>query len=254
MTNVITVLLVDANDETRPKLADELTQFNYQVKSVACVYDAQARLHENPDVLITDIDLPYRLRTMKTQGAGLKLGREFRDRNPSTGLLFYCADENHVRAAEEIYFQGQGGVGYVAKESAVRLATVVPAVVSGQWVCVLTKPFVGGASEDLFLQDLPPNARSCVVTAVERIAELSPKERETLANMGKSNQHIASSLNVDIKTVENHFTNIYQRLELDALDRRLRTMLLDRALALYNLRTSTPTQRMPALGPQFRSA
>lgn len=236
MADQITILLVDPNNDSRQSLAAELIQYQYCVKTATCTHEARQLLRESFDLVITDIDLPLRPKLRKESGAGLELGRSFREVAPSTGLLFYCADENHIRVAEDLYRQGLGGVGYIAKNADVRVAAAVPAVASGNWVCAVTKSYTAGISEDWFLRGLVPTARERVLAAAQKITKLSEDERRTLGIMGHSNEAIAQTMHVHVKTVENHFTRIYQALDLDDLDRRLRTMLLDRAIIIHTLR------------------
>lgn len=63
--------------------------------------------------------------------------------------------------------------------------------------------------------------------AQERLACLSPREREVLSLIveGLSNKHIARELNVSPRTVETHRANLFEKLEVDSLAGLIRLYL-----------------------------
>lgn len=98
-----------------------------------------------------------------------------------------------------------GAAGYLLKDSAFEeLARAIRAVVAGQ---TYLAPDVAGVVVETLVRKSPR-------TPPSRSAALTPREREVLQLLseGKATKHIASLLNVSVKTIETHRSRIMDKL------------------------------------------
>src|SRR4051812_17956476 len=174
-----------------------------------------ARVDEDrPDVVITDIRMPP-----TGDGEGIRVARELRRRHPEVGVvvLSQYAGVGYALALLEDHAEGRG---YLLKERVHDRAELVAA---------LEVVAQGGTTID------PSLVRELI--AAERhqptspIDELTPREREVLAEMaaGKSNAAIAESLVLTKRAVEKHVGAIFQKLLLEddeVVSRRVTAVLL----------------------------
>jgi DNA-binding NarL/FixJ family response regulator len=156
---------------------------------------------DRPDVVLTDIRMPP-----SNTDEGIRLADHLRESRPSTGVvvLSQYADPMYVLALLE---QGSDRRGYLLKE---RIHD------RGQLVSAIDTVARGGSVID-------PKIVEVLVTAKARVdrsqlAELTPREREVLAEMaeGKSNAAIAESLVLSKRAVEKHANAIFTKLGLAA--------------------------------------
>jgi DNA-binding NarL/FixJ family response regulator len=71
---------------------------------------------------------------------------------------------------------------------------------------------------------------------MEELETLSEDELFTLQRLGENNQMIAKNLHVTVSTVETRLKNIYTKVGLNTVDRRLRVILLDRAFSIFQFK------------------
>jgi DNA-binding NarL/FixJ family response regulator len=154
-------------------------------------------LEHRPDVAVVDIRLPP-----DHVDSGLLAAVELRRRVPGLGVLVFSQYVERTYAAD-LLADGSAGVGYLLKERVVDLDDFMDA---------LARVAAGGTALD------PEVVRLLVGSSRhrDRLAELTPREREVLALMaqGRANAAIAGALTVTERAVEKHVANIFTKLGL----------------------------------------
>ncbi len=153
-------------------------------------------LKQQPDVVLMDLNLP--------EINGIEATRRIRDRLPRTAVLILTMfdDESSVFAAMRV-----GARGYLLKgaegEETLR---AVRAVASGE---AIFSPTIADRIIHFF-------AQGASRPAAAPFPELTPREREVLALIaqGLTNQAIASRLVISEKTVRNHVSTIFGKLQV----------------------------------------
>jgi DNA-binding NarL/FixJ family response regulator len=153
----------------------------------------------HPQVVITDIRMPP-----SRTDEGIQIATELRDSDPEIGVIVLSqyAEPAYALALLE---HGTGRRAYLLKErirDREELVGAIETVASG------------GAVIDPLIVDVLIEARSRV--AHSRLAQLTPRERELLAEIaaGKSNGAIAKSLFLTKRAVEKHVNSIFSKLDL----------------------------------------
>lgn len=149
-----------------------------------------------PDVVVMDLDLP--------ELHGVEATRRVVTRCPSVGVLVLTmfGDDDSVFAAMRA-----GARGYLLKGSdQAEIVRAVRAVAAGE---ALFGPSVAERIVEFFSRPRPPGAPP-------PFPQLSAREREVLdlVAAGRSNQAIASRLVLSHKTVRNHLSNIFSKLQV----------------------------------------
>ncbi len=164
-----------------------------------------------PDVAVVDVRMPPGYRD-----EGLKAAIELRRRMPDLRVLV-LSQYVEERYGAELLESGVAGVGYLLKD---RVADV------RDFVAAVREVASGGTVLDpeVVSQLLARRRRD------ERLAGLTPREREVLSLMaeGRSNHTIARTLYVTEGAVEKHVKNIFSKLGLvqtDADHRRVLAVL-----------------------------
>lgn len=196
----VPVVLVEDHAILREGLK-ALIEFEAELKVVGeagCAQDG-VELAERlqPQVVVTDLALPGR--------SGIALITELQEKCPETRILVLTAHntEEYIRAA-----LNAGATGYVLKDSSrAELIQAIRSVATGrQFLCQEVSARI--LSRYLMPQEAPkPTASSATVTG---------REREVLTSiaLGHSNKHIARLLNLSVKTVEKHRSNLMRKLGL----------------------------------------
>jgi DNA-binding NarL/FixJ family response regulator len=194
-------------------LRDGLTRLlrDNDIDVVDAVADGDALVHgvvrERPDIAIVDIRLPPTFRD-----EGLRAALELRERVPETAVLIVSqyVEEAYAR---ELLADGRGGVGYLLKDRIMDVDAFVESV---------RRVAEGGTALD-------PEAVAHFVGRGhrDRLADLTPREREVLALVaeGRSNASIAEQLVLTVGAVEKHVASILQKLRLPPSDDTHRRVL-----------------------------
>jgi len=157
----------------------------------------------HPDVAIVDVRLPPTF-----TDEGIRAAIAARELHPDVGILILSQYVEPVYTAE-LLASGQGGVGYLLKESVGDIPAFLDAV---------RRVADGGTALD----------REVVAEIVQRhtpgsdhtLDSLTPREREVLELMaeGRTNAAVAAALVVTPSAVEKHVSNIFAKLDLPATD------------------------------------
>lgn len=150
-----------------------------------------------PDVAVLDIEMP--------ELTGFALLRELRARRISTAVVFLTMyrDEETFNEALDL-----GALGYVLKDSATTdIIGAIRAAAAGQ-------PYISPAISAYLI-----NRARRATTLVQQqpgLADLTPAERRVLKMIAddKTSKEIAAELFISYRTVENHRSNICQKLNL----------------------------------------
>jgi DNA-binding NarL/FixJ family response regulator len=180
-----------------------------EIEVVAAVGDGDALVHavlrERPDIAIVDIRMPPTFRD-----EGLRAALTLRERVPETAILIISqyVEETYAR---ELLADGRGGVGYLLKDRVMDIDAFVEAV---------RRVGDGGTALD-------PEVVAHFVGRKDRLAALTPREREVLSLMaeGRSNAGIAETLVLTVGAVEKHVASILQKLRLPPSEETHRRVL-----------------------------
>jgi DNA-binding NarL/FixJ family response regulator len=158
---------------------------------------------EDPDVVLTDIKMPP-----TSTDEGIRLARHLRTSHPNTGVvvLSHYSDTDHVLG---LFEHGSNRRAYLLKERLHDRSVLLSAIRSVA---------AGASSVDSEIIDVLVFARSG--RADSRLAELTPREREVLAEIakGKSNALIADELCLTKRSIEKHVNSIFLKLGLGSAD------------------------------------
>lgn len=199
------IRLVIAEDETMTReMLARLLSLEDDIAVVGTASDGAKALSviraQKPDVVLTDIAMP--------QVTGIELTETLRRESPQVGVVILTIynDDERVFAAIKA-----GAKGYVLKDSPPDdTIAAVRAVASGE---ALLHP-------SLVMRVLSEFGRLSTQRAADNavFAELTEREREVLAQIGKAkrNKEIATDLFISEKTVKNHISNIFAKLEVNS--------------------------------------
>lgn len=164
-------------------------------------YDTLAKVEEfKPDVLILDIDIP--------SISGIQVTEQVVKNFPDTKVILHTGytDEEHIVAGFEA-----GAFGYVPKNFKTEdLIEAIYSVHNGQ-------RYIKGSVSETFVNSYFKSKKQSEEHQEEIVIPLTEREIEILKNVaeGYSNQDIANRLNISIRTVETHKSNIMKKLEMD---------------------------------------
>jgi DNA-binding NarL/FixJ family response regulator len=188
------------------------------VNVVAAYGDVDAVLaaveRDRPDVVLTDIRMPP-----SNTDEGIRLAEQLRERRPGTGVvvLSQYAEPPYVLALLE---RGSDRRGYLLKE---RIHD------RGQLVSAIDAVAQGGSVVDPKIVEVLVKGKARA--ARSPLAELTPRERDVLAEMaaGKNNKAIAESLVLTKRAVEKHVNSIFTKLglaESEDVSKRVKATLM----------------------------
>jgi DNA-binding NarL/FixJ family response regulator len=168
---------------------------------------------EGPDVVLTDIRMPP-----TGTDEGVRAAIQLRSTHPTIGVVVLSHYLEHSYALA-LFAEGAHGRGYLLKE---RVSDI------GQLANAIREVARGGSVVDPKVVDALMEAR---LASRSPVASLTPRERETLAEMaqGKNNAAIAESLVLSDRAVEKHINAVFTKLGLSAeldVHRRVKAVLV----------------------------
>jgi DNA-binding NarL/FixJ family response regulator len=184
----------------RRVLEDAGVETVLEARSAACGY--RGWLRERPDVVMVDLGL-------RGSGVGgLELVRRIRSRDPQARILVFTMHSDPIIVSRALE---AGAIGYLLKDtSSEELVRAFEKVRRGQ-------PYIGNdlAVEVALLGKGPQR---------DRLADLTPREVETLQllSKGKSYALIAEELDISYKTVVNVCYQLRQKLNVRTLPELIR--------------------------------
>jgi DNA-binding NarL/FixJ family response regulator len=185
---------------------------------------------EQPDLLIVDLRMP--------DFAPLTALREIHERYPKMHILVISAYD------DDIYVQGVLSIGvdgyHLKDQSLSDLKLAVKRVLKGErWI---SSPLV-----DKLVQSTAPSETQTSLTTRQR-------DLLRLLQQGLDNQSMAQRLGLSVKTIENHLTRLYRRLDVSSrLEAANYAMQHPEVLGLSGrqMRTHAPLPRPAASSSQF---
>jgi DNA-binding NarL/FixJ family response regulator len=162
--------------------------------------ELEATLEElDPDVVITDIRMPP-----SGGEEGIRVAQRLRQTHPRTGVVVLS---QYVEPAYALALldEGAGGRSYLLKQNLRNRRELIDCI---------AEVARGGSRIDALVVEALVNAQA--QRARSPLAELTPRERELLAQIaeGKSNAAIAESLVITKRAVEKHVNSIFLKLGL----------------------------------------
>jgi len=200
ISHEIRVVIADDHPVVRRGLRQAI-EADPRLKVVAETGDGEAALAQiqelKPAIAVVDVDMP------RLDGFGV--AREIRKKRLPVDIVFLTihGEEDLFHAAMDL-----GSKGYLLKDSALtEIVTALRAVAEGNYY----------VTPSLTAHLLQRRSRAQAFASEQpRLSDLTPTERRIL-NMvaeGKSSKSIAEELFIHYRTVENHRTNICQKLGL----------------------------------------
>ena len=195
----VRLLLVDDHTMVRQSMRRAMEDEGFEVVAEAGDGEEGVRLaiEHAPDVVLMDVSMPVL--------DGVDATRRIREHRPATQVVMLTmhADADVVRRAITA-----GAVGYLTKDCSIgEVAEAVRLAANGE----------GAVSPGLAAAMLREASRAAEASEADPI--LSTREAEVLQLVaeGKTPPEVAAELYISAKTVKNHLSNIYEKL--DARDR-----------------------------------
>ncbi len=182
----VRIIVIDDHPLVREGIRQALSSPGFEV--VADAGSAEEGLERardlRPDVVVMDISLPGM--------TGIEAAERLRELLPQTRVLMLSVHDHPEYVLESVR---AGANGYLRKDSLpAELRAAVRAVYEGRTTF--------GAGRPATTEAVAP----IVAAAAERLALLTPREREVLVGIasGNSNKEIAASLGLSVRTVESY--------------------------------------------------
>lgn len=196
---MIRVLLVDDHTMIRKGLRVLLESYS-QIKIVGESHtgnDAILKANQlNPDVVLMDLSLPNGL-------DGFTASNEIRKSNPFVKIVILTMHDEEIFVQKAI---AVGAHGYILKNSHGELLfQAIVEVYKGK------RFYKTSVSQEIINLWLKSDAKT-----MPSVLTLREKELVRLIVLGYTNKEMADKLLISVKTVENHKTNIMQKLGLDS--------------------------------------
>ena len=217
MGEELTILIVDDHPFFREGLKSLLVRHSgYRVVGEAGNgYEALEKAKElKPDLVIMDISLP--------DGSGIDVAQEIRELLSGTKIVILSM---HLKIDYIVKAFRSGAIGYITKDSATeKLLECLETVSRGEY-------FMDSSLSHAVVENLVKAREQETDVASANYSALTPREQEVLRLLaeGLSAKEIADKLFISQKTVENHRTNIMNKLHLHS------TVELIRYAAKYGL-------------------
>jgi two-component system response regulator DevR len=196
----ISVLLVDDHQVVRVGLRTLLEDTGYidvlgEAGTVGEAVDRALRLH--PQVVVMDMRLP--------DGTGVEACREILAADADARVLFLTSYSDEEAVFSAVF---AGARGFLPKEiGGDSLVAAVRAVAAGQSILdpSMTRT-IAERLKSLSQQDVRDRSGESLSTQEKRVLALVAE--------GKTNKEIAAELGLSDKTVKNHLSNVFQKLQV----------------------------------------
>ncbi len=195
--NKIKILIADDHELVRQGVRHTLVaNANWEVVGEACNGREAVELSHRlqPDIAVLDLSMP--------ELNGLEAIRQIVGHSPQIRILVLSIHDSDTLIHEVL---AAGAKGYLLKSDAARdLVTAVQSLAEG-------RPFFTAKVSQTLLDSY---LHSGLPRRVEEKSRLTAREQEivSLIAEGKSNKEVASILNISVRTVETHRSNIMEKL------------------------------------------
>lgn len=199
MDDSIRVLIVDDHQLFRDGLrALILSAPDIEVAGEAATGEAAVRVaaESRPDVVLMDIQMP--------DMDGIEATKALIERDPELNILMVTMFEDDQSVFKAMRAGARGYILKGAKHE--EMLRAIRAVGSGE---AIFSPGIASRMMEFFTS-------SQAVIPADAFPDLTDREREVLALIaqGKSNAEIAKTLVISVKTVRNHASNIFSKLQV----------------------------------------
>lgn len=199
MNNEVSILIADDHELIRKGLKQVLeTQPNLKLLEAANGEDALQIIHEQkPRIAILDIEMPF--------VTGLEVAQKVQKESISIDIIFLTMynDESMFNKAMDI-----GVKGYVLKKNTVtEIVQCVKSVLAGEY-------YVSPAISEFLIRRNTGSFTSATDTSGLHLITSTEKNMLKMVAELKTNQEMAELLDISIKTVQNHRSNMCTKLGL----------------------------------------
>ncbi len=195
----LTILIADDHPLFRKgmrSLLESFSEFQVVGETATGKEAVETAVALQPDVVLMDLQMP--------DGTGLTATRELRKISPNVRVLVVTLFEDD----ESLFTALQAGAhGYILKDvEEEEMIRAIKSVGNGQ---AIFSPAIASRLMDYFATTKTQLPR-------EIFPDLTDREREilTLISRGESNAAIAETLTISVKTVRNHVSNIFNKLQV----------------------------------------
>ena len=205
-----TILIVDDHPLVREGLKSIIkSAAGYEVVGQAAnARDAITMVKSHrPDLVLLDLSLPDK--------SGLELSGEIRQISPSTRIMIVSM---HSKVDYIVKVFQAGATGYMTKESATESLLIgIERVLNGEY-------FMDGSVSHRVVEKLIHSSDKEMKITDAAYETLTPREQEVMVLLadGNSAKEAAAKLFISPKTVENHRTNIMNKLDLHSTHELIR--------------------------------
>ena len=213
--SAITILIVDDNPVIRQglrSLLDAEDRLEVVGEASTGAEAIQWMMKHSAEVVLMDVRMPV----IDGIGATAEILRA----SPETRILILTVTEDPTILARSIHAGAKGYLVY-SRFAPEELLEAVYAVALGEEISL--SPAVALALEELPYQE----ERAQFLEEQQRLDPLTPRETEILDLIaeGRSNTEIAEALLVEEKTVKNHITRLYSKLDISSRYEAIRLKL-----------------------------
>jgi DNA-binding NarL/FixJ family response regulator len=242
ITHPLKVLLVEDDWSVRSAVKEYLTKYGYHVAEAASRTSAVACVSEfQPDVAVIDIVLPEKDggRADFKQDTGIDIAHQFRELFPRVGIIFLSAYFDRGPEVARMFIDGHDRIVYLLKGSRPQeLYNAIQNLAQGGAGLEIASG-VQTQRKSLFdrgLETLNASERSCVLTALAQLSELTEPELRVFELIGscQTRQQAADILSLSAKTISSHMDSIYTKLHLNELAAGLNPLPLLAKIYLLN--------------------
>jgi len=169
----------------------------------------------SPDVIIMDIGMPIL--------NGMEAARQIKKENPKVKIVFLSMHTDQAYIYQSLL---AGASGYLIKQGAAKeLIDAIRASIAGN---IYLSPLISQQVVESYLMNQK------AAQAVETASPLTTRERQILQMIaeGLTAKEIASQLNISLKTVDAHRSNIMSKLQINNLPGLVKYALQQRIISL----------------------